>query len=46
MTEQLGFDLFNRFDRLTVREAYPIYWELESRFMNLAAVPEYSFQEN
>jgi integrase len=31
--EQLSLDLLNRFERLTVREAYPIYWELEGRFL-------------
>lgn len=33
MSEQLGLDLFNRFERLTVREALPLYWELEWRFL-------------
>lgn len=33
MSEQLGFDLFHRFERLTVREAAPIYWQLEGRFL-------------
>lgn len=31
--EQLGLDLFNRFERLTVREAVPLYWSLEGKFL-------------
>jgi integrase len=33
VTEQLSFDTFNRIERLTVREAEPIYQQLEGRFL-------------
>ena len=33
MAEQLGFDLFDRLERLTVKEAVPIYWTLEGKFL-------------